>query len=297
MDLNLLSALDVLLAEQSVTAASIKLRLSPSAVSCALARLREALGDELLVLSGKTMTPTPYARALGPDVREILSRIDATLRSEPNFNPATSSRRFRIAASDFVTDVVLAAAIGAICRLAPAIEVDLLPLMTGTAFSELQKGDVDLIIAPGHYCDPANSQQLLLEDRFTCLAAADNASIGETISLEQFVRSDHVALSAHGAERTIDELFFMERGVERRVKVTAPTFALLPRLVVDSQRIATVPTRLAENYMRFLPLKTARAEFEMPVLTETFQWHRSRERDQALTWLRETIMAGAIGAI
>ncbi len=291
LDLNLLVALDALLGERSVTAAARRLNLSPSAVSCALARLREALGDDLLVTSGRRMVATPYAEGLAAEVRAILTRIDTTLRSEPQFDPARSSRHFRIVASDYVTDAVLATAICEICRLAPGVEIDLRPLVSDEVFADLQKGEIDLLIAPDRYRAKASAQQRLFEDRFVCLASADNGAVGKTITLDQYQRADHVVLKSHGAIAAVDDLFFSERGIARQVKISAPNFTLLPRLIVGSRRIATVPSRLADNYRRLLPLKIVKAKCEMPALCETMQWHQSRQNDKALTWLRQMIVA------
>jgi len=293
LDLNLLVALDALLGERSVTAAARRLNLSPSAVSCALARLREALGDDLLVASGRSMVATPYAEGLAAEVRAILTRIDATLRSEPQFDPAHSARNFRIVASDYVIDAVLAAAICEICRLAPGVEIDLRPLVSDEVFADLQKGEIDLLIAPDRYRAKASAQQRLFEDRFACLAWADNEAVGKTITLEQYTRCEHVVLKSHGAISAVDDLFFSEHGIARHVKISAPNFTLLPRLVIGSRRIATVPSRLADNYRRLLPLKVIKAKFEMPALCETMQWHHSRQNDKALTWLRQTIVESA----
>lgn len=293
LDLNLLVALDALLTEGSVTGAAERLHLSQSAVSCALARLRDTLGDDLLVQSGKKMVCTPYADELRPQLREILMRVDAAMCSGPGFTPATSTRHFRMVASDYVAEVVLGAAMVEVCRLAPGVRIDLLPLVTDDVFADLQQGNIDLIIAPDHYCHPANSRQSLFEDSFACLAWAENPAAGKRLDLQGFVDADHVVLKPYGVEQAIDELFFRQRGIERKVTVTASAFAMLPRLLVGSHRLATLPRRFAELYQRTLPLKIIDTDFAMPAIVETLQWHGSREKDKALAWLRQQIAAAA----
>ena len=107
LDLNLLVALDALLAESSVSAAGRKLHLSQSAMSGALARLREHFGDPLLVQVGRRMQPTPHARELAATVRSILVQIDASLSGQAPFDPRTARRRIKVAASDYAIDVLL----------------------------------------------------------------------------------------------------------------------------------------------------------------------------------------------
>lgn len=288
LDLNLLVALDILLAERSVTQASERLHLTQSAVSCALARLRETLGDELLVQSGKKMLLTPFAEELRSQVREILTLIDATMLSNPGFQPETSERHFRIACSDFVAEVVMIVAQREVSHRAPGISLDLLPIVSDDLLRSLERGDIDLVIAPEFYCHPTHAQAMLFTDTWACLAWADNQAVGATLGLEQYLAMDHVTLQPF-EQVALDQRYFDEKKMQRRVKVTAPIFALIPRMLVGTKRIATVPSQLAATYDKIFPLKSVRLEFDIPPLVETLQWHPSRQRDVGLAWLRDII--------
>jgi len=292
LDLNLLVALDTLLAETSVTRSAERLHLTQSAVSCALARLRETLGDELLVQSGRKMVLTPFARELRGQVREILMLIDSTVRSRPDFRPESSQRRFRIACSDFVAEAVLIEVIVGMSRTAPGIRVDLLPLVSGEIYQHLQRGELDLIIAPDHYRRADLLQAPTFNEPWTCVAWARNRTIGDTISLAQYTAAEHVVLQPMG-QVALDQHFLEQRRIERRVQVTVPVFTWMPRLLIGTERIATLPGRFAARYARTLPLKTVRPLFDLPPLNESMQWHPSRDRDQALAWLRQSIVAVA----
>jgi LysR family nod box-dependent transcriptional activator len=289
LDLNLLVALDTLLTERSVTRAAEHLHLTQSAVSNALARLRATLGDELLVSAGRRMLLTPFAEELRPQVRDILMLIDATVRSRPEFRPESSQRHFRIASSDFVAEAVLAEVVREVARAAPGISLDLLPLVSGAVFSQLQSGEIDLIIAPDHYCRPGHVQAPIFSEPWSCVAWMRNRAIGSTISLEEYRRSEHVVLEPMG-QVAFDEHYLAERGIRRRVMVSVPVFTWMPRLLVGTQRIATLPHRFAAAYARTLPLRLVRPQFEIPPLNETMQWHPSRDRDRALAWLRQLII-------
>jgi LysR family nod box-dependent transcriptional activator len=295
LDLNLLVALDTLLAERSVTQAAERLHLTQSAVSNALARLRATLGDDLLVQSGRRMVLTPFAEELRGQVRDILMLIDSTVRSKPDFQPESSHRHFRIACSDFVAEAVLTDAVLEISRVAPGISLDLLPLVSDEVYLGLQRGEIDLIIAPDHYCRADQLQAPIFSEPWTCVAWAGNKTVGPTINLAQYTKAEHVVLQPMG-QMALDQHFLKDNGIERRAMVTVPVFTWIPRLLVGTARIATMPRRFAASCARTLPLKTARPLFDIPPLNESMQWHPSRDRDKALAWLRQVIL-GVAGRI
>src|SRR3569623_554957 len=146
-DLNLLVAFDTLLSESSVTRAAQRLNVTQSAMSASLKRLREAFQDDLLVLQGKKMVPTPLALTLGPEISEALTMLRSLISSGARFDPATSERRFRIAASDYITTVLLAPMISTLERDAPSIRIDL-TLPTEGSSERLANADFDLLITP-----------------------------------------------------------------------------------------------------------------------------------------------------
>lgn len=295
LDLNLLVALDTLLTDRSVTRAAARLHLTQSAASNALARLRATLGDELLVPAGRRLVLTPFAEELRAEVRDILMRIDATVLAKPDFRPESSQRHFRIACSDFIAEAVLADLVREVALAAPGISLDLLPLVSNEEFEQLQSGEIDLIIAPDHYCRPGHLQAPVFSEPWIAVAWARNRAIGRTISLEDFRRCEHVVLQPMG-QVALDEHHLAERGIRRRVAVSVPVFTWMPRLLVGTPRIALMPRRFALGYARTLPLKTVRPLFGLPPLDESMQWHPSRDRDRALAWLRQLILGVAARA-
>ena len=125
LDLNLLLALDTLLAERSVTRAAAKLNVTQPAMSGSLARLRDYFEDALIVQVGRTMELTPLAEALVAPIRDIMTRIDAAISTDPQFEPATSKRRFSITASDYVVRVLLLDVMRQVHRVAPSVTFDI----------------------------------------------------------------------------------------------------------------------------------------------------------------------------
>lgn len=127
LDLNLVVALDILLQERSVSRSAERLKLSQPAVSAALARLRDYFNDELLVSIGRSMIPTAYAESLWPIARDLLAKADLLIDTSSTFDPATSQRRFRISASDFIQTVLIAPALRALQTVAPGVSMDVGP--------------------------------------------------------------------------------------------------------------------------------------------------------------------------
>ncbi len=290
LDLNLLVALDVLLTERSITRAGERMHLSQSAMSSALGRLREYFGDELLVQTGRTMRPTPLAERLAVGVREVLLQVETTIRTQPDFDPSNSTRHFRLLMSDYVSTVLLARLLPRLQREAPGITLEVLPV-SESPVAVLERGEVDFLVLPSQYLRVGPQSQVLLEDVFCCAAWAGNTRIGDSFTLERYLELGHVSLRFGGTVRTpaLDEWFLGSLGHQRRIEVVAPDFGSLPRLVVGTQRIATVPRRLLRYYARYLPLREWPLPVAMPPMCEVLAWHGLRDRDPAAVWLREAM--------
>ncbi len=285
LDLNLLVALDVLLQEQSITAASKRLHLSPSATSGALARLREYFADELLTQIGRRMVPTPLGELLRGSVRDCLLHIQATVELRPRFDPSSSTRRFTLMMSDYVSTVLMPAALVRLQQLAPGIAIELLA-HNEAPWESLGRGEIDLLILPEKFVSREHPSEILFTDDFVCLCWSGNPLVGDALTADQFFELTHV-VARPGRQRppTIDEWFFEQFGHARHVEVVAMNFGTLPYLLVGTSRIATIHRRLAAVYAASLPLRLLEPPVPMPRLVEAIQWHRYRDRDPARAWL------------
>src|SRR5215471_17050054 len=162
LDLNLLLALDVLLAERSVTRAAAKLNVTQPAMSGSLARLRDYFEDALIVQVGRTMELTPLAEALVAPVRDIMTRIDAAISTDPQFDPSTSKRRFSITASDYVLRVLLLDVMREVRKHAPSMTFDI-HTTTPRGGAELESGELDMMIIPETMVLDEHPHELLFE--------------------------------------------------------------------------------------------------------------------------------------
>lgn len=291
-DLNLLIALDALLADRSVTGAAKRLHMTQSAMSGLLKRLREDFGDPLLVPLGRGMQLTPRAESLVQPVREILLRVDAALGLHPQFDPATSRRRFVIVASDYVSHVLLGDVLARIAPQAPHLGFDVRPV--AGAARQLEQGGVDFIVTPAHLAFAGHPQEKLYEDTYHVIACARNARLRTRITAEQYRAAGHVVYQGdEGANPWFDQWYANQHGNTRRIEVITHGFGLIPRFVIGTGRVATVQTRLARQFAQVLPIRLLKPPIETPRLTEVLQWHRYRDDDPGVQWVRAQIVAAA----
>ena len=292
-DLNLFVSLDALLETRSITRASERLHIGASATSSALGRLREHFGDELLVQVGRRMELTPLAQSLRDPVRDIILRSQAALAAKDEFDPAREQRRFVFNASDYAATVLLTPLAQRLESEAPGISIDVVGLGDRN-LERLERGDVDLAIYPARNASPAHPQEVLLTETYSCVVWTGHHLHGDAISFDEYMAARHVA-AQFGDQRvaTFESWFLSTHGVARNVVVSASTFNALPLLVVGTQRIATMHTRLARMYARMLPVRLMQPPFDVPPLNLVMQWNRHNDLDAANAWLRKRLKAVA----
>ena len=290
IDLNLLVALDVLLAEQNVTRASERLHMTQSATSGVLARLRDYFGDPLLVAMGRSMKLTPLAESLVQPVRDIILRIDSTISIKPDFDPAQAQRHFVIIASDYVARVLLAEVLRRVSQMAPGLSFDLRPTHPGMA-ADLDQGQADFLVTPAHLTVDAHPQALLFEDTYQVIACAQHPSLGKTIGLDEYIALGHVVYQDDkGGNPWFEQWYSNQYGRTRRIEVITHAFNLMPRFIVGTRRIATIQTRLAQQFEQSMPIRVLAPPMATPRLTEMLQWHSLRDSDPGTAWMRDQIL-------
>lgn len=301
LDLNLLVALDTLLEERSVSRAADRLNLSQSAMSSSLSRLRDYFGDELLIQVGRRMEPTALGVSLGPPVRDILRAVRVTIQIRPTFDPATAQRRFRLMTSDYLIEVLLADVMRELAKIAPGIQLQILP-SNEVSYSLFLKGDIDLVIAPDYHLAADHPRAVLFDETFSCVVWSGNTAVGDTLTMEQWLAMSHVVVHFGRDQLTVFEKWFADhsatKGAERRVDIIAPSFGVVPHLIVGTQRVATMHTSHALRYEKLLPLRVLPGLPEFPTMREMVQWHPHLDTDPAVRWLvdflQHFVRSGAI---
>ncbi len=291
LDLNLLVALDALLAEKSVSLAADRIYLSQSATSSALGRLREYFGDDLLVVKGRQMVLTARAEQLVEPVRAVLEQIRATIAVSPPFDPATSDRTIRIMASDYVTEVVLASTLNELHRCAPNMRFEIQP-MVDNVVETLERGLIDFLITIDYAISADHPSQILFEDDYVVVGWHENPAMKEPMTKDLYFELGHVAARfGRGKVATVDDWFMRRQKQTRKIEFVAPSFLSMPAFVIGSNRIATMHSKLAHRLAQYLPLATVKPPLEIPSIREAIQWHISNNNDPAIRWVVEQLVA------
>lgn len=292
LDLNLLVALEALLTLRSVTASANKLHVTQPSMSASLARLREHFQDPLLVQVGRKMELTTLGEELTGPVRETLRKIDETITYRSGFDPATSKRKFSICASDGTVLVLLSEVIARLQATAPNITVNQLPAEHDSAMAMLGRQELDMIFSGPTFVIADQPHTRVFEDHYVCIAWQRNSKVKGRLTQEQYFGLGHV-VARFGFERRAgyEEHQFLQRGIERRVEIGCSSVALLGSLVVGTDRVATVPSRLARLLAASLPLRVLQLPIELQPQRIEMYWHRTRNQDPGIRWFRETLLA------
>lgn len=286
LDLNLLVALDALLAERSVTKAAQRLNLSPSATSDALSRLRDYFGDDLLVQVGRRMEPTPRAEALQESVRDVLVRVDSTIAMQPSFDATQSDRVFKIFTSDYTQMVVCPRVMAAAAAQRSTVGFEFLPQVDNPQ-RNLERGEADLLVLPRPLMSAEHPHEVLYEERFVSVVWAGSALAQGPLTLERYLEAGHVIMRPHAARAaTFEDAFVKRMGVARRVVATSYGFAPMPGLLVGTELVATLHERLARLMLSIWPLVVQPCPIAIPPMEQALQWHKYRTQDEGLVWLR-----------
>jgi DNA-binding transcriptional LysR family regulator len=299
-DLNLLKVFDTVMAERSLTKAAAQLSLTQPAVSNALRRLRDALGDELLERKGRNLEPTPRGQELWPAVRNILHTLQAALAPSV-FEPASAETTFVLTMADATAAVLMPALVGVLATEAPGVSLRVVPLTTRDPRRVLDEGGADLAV--GHF--PAVLTDLtaraqsgaaesflhhrLFAGDYVCVMRKGHPMAKGKFTLDRFCEAQHLLVSFSGrAFGFIDEsLSDLKR--TRRVVLTVNQFFTAGKVVVHSDLLTVLPrhfvnvTGFAEQLViRELPFKVG------PIQVDTL-WHERLNRDAPHMWLRDKI--------
>jgi LysR family nod box-dependent transcriptional activator len=289
LDLNLLVALDALLAQANVSRAAKQCNLTQSAMSGALKRLRDHFQDELLVQVGRTMVLTTLAQSLMGPVRTLLLEAQSIAVTRAHFEPGTSEREFVIMASDYVATVVLADLNRYLATQAPRVRVVVRTLSDDDTREDFDDGKVDFVILPERYLSAQHPREALYEDDWTCIAWSKNKLVGRDITLERYLSLGHVQTVLRVGGMVFDDSFIMRLGHARKIAAVVPSFMLMPEFIVGTNLIATMHTKMARIFARRLPLKTFAPPIKIPPVSMSLQWHKSLDRDPSSVWMRTAI--------
>lgn len=288
IDLNLLVALDVLLIERNVTRAGERLCLSQSAMSSTLARLRHTFDDELLVRVGRQLELTAYAEEISVPLRQCLQQLEDMLNAKRAFEPQSSNRLFRVAATDYAVLLMLAPLVNRLQQLAPNVSVQFVKLDSEVR-KRLIEGDIDFCIMP-EGIEPTFPSLDLFKDPWVCIMWDQHQAIGETLTLDEFMAQPHMSfdIDDEGHASVADE-HLLRAGYRRNIVATTTSMTNVPFLLQGTAMLSMVPRRLAERLRVAAGIRLVDIPLQVPPLAEKLVWNPRFTQSQPHIWMREQI--------
>ena len=300
LDLNLLRVFDEVMAERSLTRAARNLSLTQPAVSNALRRLRETLGDELVVREGQAMAPTPRALSIWPTVRAALGQLQAAL-APTHFEPALAASTFVLAMADATAAELVPGLVDILEREAPGVAMRIMPLTTRDPRSLLDEGKADLAV--GHFPSVladmvvraqsdeavAFSHQRLYDGRYVCVMRAGHPLTRGPLTIDKFCAARHMLVSFSGRPYGFIDEALASLGRKRQVVLTVNQFFTAGRVVANSNLLTVLPQHFVsvtgiedQLVLRALPFDVA------PVHIDAV-WHSRMQLQSAHVWLRQAV--------
>ncbi|MER5554072.1 LysR family transcriptional regulator [Streptomyces sp. NPDC002793] len=289
LDLNLLTVLDALLEEGSVMGAARRLHLSSPAVSRTLGRLRTVTGDDILVRTGHSMVPTPYALSVREDVHRLVRQAHQVLAPTRELNLAELDRAFTIQCHDAAAASLVPVLFGRIQQRAPGVRLRVLA-ENSVDTDDLRRGRVDLELGGGMPSLPEFRSEPLGEDRLVVAMRADHPCAAE-LDLSSYAAHPHVVISRRGRlTAPIDDALAAE-GLRRQVVAAVATVSTALQIAARSDALVTCTALLGRPLIEAFGLLTRPLPIDFPAAAINCNWHQRYDSDPAHAWLREQVRA------
>ncbi|HEY1043806.1 MAG TPA: LysR family transcriptional regulator [Telluria sp.] len=294
LDLNLLRVFDAVMTEQNLTRAAGHLAMTQPAVSNAIKRLRESLGDELLIRTAYGVKPTPRAEALWPAVRQALASLEAAVSPE-TFDVAKTHATFRMAMADATAAFWLPSLMRSIEKEAPNVNVRMVPLTTREPRPMLLRGDIDLAVGffpgvvaqlAGDVGSPIRHERLYTGQYVSVMRKDHPLAAKDELTLDDYCSANHLLVSFSGRAHGLVDEALAQLGRERRIRLTVNQFFTAGRVVANSDLITVLPHHLISSTGMTEELVTRQLPFPMPAVHLDMLWHERDARSPAHKWLR-----------
>lgn len=294
VDLNLLVMLDTVLAERSVRRAALQLGVTQPAVSHALRRLREALGDPLVISTPQGMVPTARAERLVGRLKRCLDELEDAITDNSEFQPATAKRTFFVAAADATAYLIMPPLMKLLAEEAPDVSVMVRQPQPGLTFDAPQSGELHASI--GAMIKPPAScrRKQLFRAKHVCLVRQGHPAASlRKLSIEQYCELSHVQISPFGRPGSQVDDALAKLGHYRRIALELPHFLAAPEVLANTDLITMMPERLALRLTERWPLRIVQPPIEIEPFTMALIWHERCQHDPAHIWLREMVVKAA----
>jgi len=282
LDLNLLTALDALLEEGSVAGAAERLQLSAPAMSRTLGRIRRATGDQILVRTGRTMTPTPHALAIRGEVHTLVQHAYAMLTPERDLDLKTLERTFTLQCHDAVTTAIGPTLLAALQSHAPGVTLRLLAEASSDT-NDLRHGQVDLAIGSTEPSLPEIHFETFGHGRLVVAVRPDHPLTDGELTIDRYAQARHIIVSRRGRLRDPIDEALAAHGVRRRVVASAPTSTAALHFVGQSDLVVAVSEQMCRATIVALGLRTLPIPLVLTPVALNLAWHHRYDSDKAHT--------------
>src|SRR5437764_5825274 len=288
LDLNLLVALDALLREANVSRAAMRIGLSQPAASHALQRLRDLIGDPLLVRNGARMELTPRAQGLRGPLAQVLDQVRGLFVPE-EFDAARSERQFRLMMPDLAVELLMPPLMEKVTRLAPNVRIDVVPWRGSAIFNAEFARTIDLVISIGNAFKGFH-RQLLYTDRDALAVRRRHPERAKLRRRDVFLKARHVAVIIRGQNVDLIDNWLRTKGLERRIALVVPGYIEALHIVARTELVAFVPSRLISAVAKPLSLREVKPPLD-PGIDEQFMFYPTRAQfDPGSVWLRNLLL-------
>ncbi len=289
VDLNLLPALAALLDERSVSRAADAVGLSQSAMSRALGRLRRLLKDDLLVRNGDGYHLTPAATTLRVQLADVMPHLQSMLLGR-DFDPATETRRFRLAGSDYAVITFGSAVFTLVLAQAPRASIRFQPWHQ-KVFRDLADGELDLTFSGMQRPAPVLNELLFTDDMVCIVHRGHRLAPQRSISLDDYLSFGHLVIDIDQGQQPSVDGVLAAMGRPREAVLTMPFHATAPLALIGTQLILTMPVRALQHFVA--PYGEHLCVFPAPLQVQSLpyfmSWHARADNDPAQRWLREQV--------
>ncbi|MEY4762275.1 MAG: hypothetical protein RLZZ200_2131 [Pseudomonadota bacterium] len=286
IDLNLLVIFNQLMIDRRVSKVAEEIGMTQPGVSNALAKLRKLLGDDLFLRTPAGMVPTPYAEQLSESVAYALGMIQSGLNQQSSFDPRTEKREMTIGMSDIGEINLLPKLVDRVSREAPGIRLSTLRNTAVNLRDEMESGNVDLAIGFLPQLKSGFFQRRLFNQRYVCLCRRKALPEDKPFGIAEFKDAEHLMIvSAGTGHAKVDELI-NRAGIRRNIRLTVPHYVSVGHILSNTDFVATVPEKLAEQLARPFGLVHRPHPVRLPEIAINVFWHAKMHRSPPNQWLR-----------
>jgi DNA-binding transcriptional LysR family regulator len=287
-DLNLIRAFIAIYETGSVSAAAKRLNITQPSVSHSLSRLRDLLQDPLFARTREGMVPTFNATQLFHAFRNALDSIEKAISATRNFDPAVSTRCFRLALSDLGEHHFLPFLVKELHAVAPSVALEIVQLDSERITDWLTTGGIDAAVGNLQLTGGQARKRTLFTESYSCLLSAAHSRIGETLTLQEYVSASHVVVAPFSGHHLVEDVM-TEMGVTRRIALRVPHFTNIVAVIASTDLLLTLPTRVARAFASDGRMRTLPLPFPISTFDVNLYWQPHTEDSMAQQWFCDTL--------